>query len=91
MAATSFLLLVLVPALLFALFWGIDRTISGGDTSDDPVDPDESELMGTQVAAAERLRREAAAATDPQVKERLTMLAMEAEADAEKLLREGPR
>jgi hypothetical protein len=85
MAATSFLLLVLVPVLLFALFWRIDRNIADPDPGDGPVDPDETDLVVHQVAAADRLRREAAATTDPEEKASLTRLADEADADAEKL------
>lgn len=84
-------MLLVAPVLLFAFLWRIDRNIAGSDPNDGPVDPSETDLVAIQVAAAERLRREAAAATDPDARERLTRLAREAEADAEKLLKDSPR
>ena len=82
--ATTFLLLVLIPALLFAFFWRVDRT-TNVDMSDGPTDPNERDLLITQIAAGQRLRREAAETTNPEEKASLTRLAEEAEADAEKL------
>lgn len=85
MAATSFLVLVLIPLLLFALFWRIDRNVADPDPADDATDPGEAELVATQIEAAERLRREAAATEDPEEKASLTRLADEAAADVTKL------
>ena len=89
MTATSFLLLLVVPAILFALFWRIDRNFADPDPADDGgTDKSDDDLVVTQVAAAERLRRQAAVTSDPEEKASLTRLADEADADAEKLKKE---
>lgn len=88
MAATSFLLLLLIPALWIAFFWRVERRIADDESDPEPVDPSEADLVVAQVAAAHRLRREAAAATDEAEKASLTHLAEEAEADADRLKRD---
>jgi len=85
MAGTSFLLLVLVPVLLFAVLSRVDRSVADPDPPDDAPDPDEADLIVANLAAAKRLRREAAAAEDPREKASLARFADEAESDAEKL------
>lgn len=87
MLATTFLLLILVPALLFAFFWRVDR-MANADTIEAPSDPDEIDLIATQMEAGERLRREAAETSNPEERASLTRLANEADADAEKLRRD---
>lgn len=88
MAGTSWILLVLIAVVLCALFWRIDRNVADADRVDKPTDPGEPELVATQLAAAERLRREAAATLDPDEKASLTRLADEATADATRLREE---
>jgi hypothetical protein len=87
MVAMSFLLLLLVPAVLLAFLWRFGRVVADPDPVDGPVDPKEADLVGTQIAAAERLRKRAAAAKDPQERASLIRLADEADADAEKLMK----
>lgn len=81
MMPTGLLLLAVIGTILFVLFSQIGRRLR---------DPPRREIRDTarfreQLQVAQRLRAEAASASDPQAKESLLMLAAEAEADAEKL------
>ena len=87
MGATS-ILLILMAVLLLALFWRIGRNLARPDSPDDPVDPDEADLIEKQIHVARRLRREAAETDDPVEKASLIRLADEADGDAEKLFRD---
>jgi hypothetical protein len=82
----SFLVLLLVPVLL-VIFWRFVR-YADLDPADDPVDPKGSDLVATQIAAAVRLREEAAAAKNPDESALLIRLAEEADADAKKIKKE---
>jgi hypothetical protein len=83
----NLLVLLLVPVLLVIL-WRFARSVTDLDPADDPVDPKRTDLVATQVAAAKRLREEAAASEDPEESALLIRLAEEADADAEKIKQE---
>lgn len=88
MSADGSLLVLVVAVLLIALFWRVNWKFVDPEPADRSLDGDEPQLVASQIAVAERLRREADAATDPEEKATLTTLADEAEADVDKLRRE---
>lgn len=78
-------MLILLPTVVLAIFWLVDRNVADGDPADPLPNSSEPDLVKRQLAAAERLRREAAATVDAAEKASLTRLADEADADAVKL------
>jgi hypothetical protein len=89
------LLLLIAAAALAALLFVANSAVRRSARRDQlhaeqhfGLGPDEAQLVGHEIATAERLRREADAATDPAQKAMLSRLADEAEADVGKLRRE---
>lgn len=81
------ILLLSVGGVLIALLWHSNKFIEGEDTDAGAKDGNVNRVV-TQVVAAQRLRREAAATADPEERARLIRLADEADGTAEKI-REG--
>lgn len=81
---TGLILLLIVAGLLIAVLWRFDRAVEH-EHSDAASEDEEADRIVTQVAAAQRLRREAAATMDPEERARLLGFADEADGTAEKI------
>ena len=88
MTGPGYLLLLIIVLFLFAVVWRINRAILPADPADGPTNPGEADVLASEVTAAERLWREADAATDPEEKASLVRLAKEADEDVDKLKRD---
>ncbi len=84
LTGTAVILLLIVAGLLVGVLWRVDRAIEDEGTDNGPKGG-ESDRIVTQVVAAQRLRREAAATTDPEERARLIRFADEADGTAEKI------
>lgn len=78
-----FLVAILIVVLLVA-FWRFDSAVDGEETGEGTEDAEDDRVV-KQVAAAQRLRREAAETSDPEERARLIRFADEADGTAEKI------
>ena len=82
---TGLILLLMVTGLLLWIFSRFDRVVD--EKRDDGLVEGEADRIVTQVAAAQRLRREAAETTDPEEWARLLRFADEADGTAANIRR----
>jgi len=83
---TGLILLLMVTGLLLWIFSRFDRVVVD-EKRDDGLVEGEADRIVTQVAAAQRLRREAAETTDPEERARLLRFADEADGTAANIRR----
>jgi hypothetical protein len=84
MSGWGLLLAFVAVVFLLAVFWRVDTAVDEEEI-DQGIDEVEGDRVVSQIAAAQRLRHEAEATTDPDERARLLKFAEEAEGTAEKV------